>query len=83
MGKYVVYIRSRDELALKAAGHDPGEWVRDLVRRTLDVVLPRGTSELGPTHEVPRDFTRSDAETKPEFREIKPDFRDKDLKGKR
>jgi len=36
MGKHVVYLRTRDENELKAAGHDPGEWVRNLVRRTLD-----------------------------------------------
>jgi hypothetical protein len=36
MGKHVIYLRARDERELEADGHDPKEWVRDLVRRSLD-----------------------------------------------
>lgn len=36
MGKHVVYIRALEESELKAAGFDPGEWVRGLVKSALD-----------------------------------------------
>jgi hypothetical protein len=36
MGKVVVYIQARDEAELKAAGHDPKEWVKNLVKTTLE-----------------------------------------------
>jgi hypothetical protein len=36
MGKVIVYLRARDERELKAIGVDPGDWVRDLVRRALE-----------------------------------------------
>lgn len=35
MGKHVVYLRKRDENELKAAGLDPGEWVRSEIKKAL------------------------------------------------
>ena len=44
MGKHVVYLRARDEAQLKASGIDPGDWVRNLVKKTLE----RGEQRIFP-----------------------------------
>lgn len=80
MGKIVVYLQARDENELRAAGEDPAQWVRDLVRRTLDerrggdvirsVARPmqpgRVVEPLPPPPDVPP--ARKGVEFKPDFK---------------
>lgn len=61
MGKHVVYLRVHDEASLRAAGHDPSDWVRDVVKKALE-----GRSEVFPEPPPRRDPDPQ--------RQIKPDW---------
>ncbi len=73
MGKHVIYVRARDEKELEAAGHDPGDWVRDVVKNALEERTVGAREGVG---RVTLDSVRIDGER----REVTPDFRGKDLK---
>ena len=75
MGKHVVYLRARDERELEAAGLDPKEWLKELIRATMDA-RHAGRSDGVQTEPLLRAEKRKQPEPGPGF---KPDFRAGDL----
>lgn len=82
MGKHVVYIRARDERGLEAAGLDPGEWVRELVKNALDQMANgrEGIAKPAESAKQAADALNQLVESAPPRKEVTPDFRSKDLK---
>ena len=78
MGKYVVYVRAREERELEAAGLDVGEWVRDIVREKVDERIAGIRS--GPTNEGGKRAAPTKERSAPESGGFQPDFRPGDLK---
>lgn len=57
MGKRVVYLREPDERELQAAGIDPGQWVRDVVKQALAARKAARVADQAPAQrEVRSDF---------------------------
>ena len=76
MGKYVVYVRARDERELEDAGLDVGDWVRDTLKQQIDEKIAEVRS--GPAAESgQRTSSTSKARSTGDFQ---PDFRPRDLK---
>ena len=73
MGKHVVYLRARDERELEAAGLNPKEWLKELVRATMDA------RHAGRSDGVQAEPLLRAEKTKPDSG-FKPDFRGRDLK---
>lgn len=47
MGKHVVYLRTRDESELKAQNLDPGEWVRAVIKKALELRASERVNQKG------------------------------------
>lgn len=73
MGNHVIYLRKAVENELKAEGHDPGDWAREVIKREIEAraaARQETASQRLPNPGAPL--------LRPEKREIVPDFRERD-----